>query len=61
MSCRVPSAVRALESGDGTSANAMQRKGTAVNNDDMILISVDDHIIEPPDMFKNHLAAQVPR
>jgi predicted TIM-barrel fold metal-dependent hydrolase len=23
--------------------------------DDMILISVDDHIIEPPDMFKNHL------
>jgi hypothetical protein len=22
----------------------------------MILISVDDHIIEPPDMFKNHLA-----
>jgi predicted TIM-barrel fold metal-dependent hydrolase len=26
-----------------------------VNNDDMILISVDDHIIEPPDMFVNHL------
>jgi predicted TIM-barrel fold metal-dependent hydrolase len=26
--------------------------------DDMILISVDDHIIEPPDMFKNHLAAK---
>jgi hypothetical protein len=21
----------------------------------MILISVDDHVIEPPDMFKNHL------
>jgi hypothetical protein len=21
----------------------------------MILISVDDHIVEPPDMFKNHL------
>ena len=28
---------------------------TAVNKDDMILISVDDHIVEPPDMFKNHL------
>jgi predicted TIM-barrel fold metal-dependent hydrolase len=23
--------------------------------DDMILISVDDHIVEPPDMFENHL------
>jgi predicted TIM-barrel fold metal-dependent hydrolase len=29
-----------------------------VNKDDMILISVDDHIIEPPDMFINHLAAK---
>jgi predicted TIM-barrel fold metal-dependent hydrolase len=27
-----------------------------VNKDDMILISVDDHIVEPPDMFKNHLS-----
>jgi predicted TIM-barrel fold metal-dependent hydrolase len=27
----------------------------AVDKNDMILISVDDHIIEPPDMFKNHL------
>jgi predicted TIM-barrel fold metal-dependent hydrolase len=26
-----------------------------VNKDDMILVSVDDHIVEPPDMFKNHL------
>jgi predicted TIM-barrel fold metal-dependent hydrolase len=29
-----------------------------VNNDDMILISVDDHIIEPPDMFTKHLPAK---
>jgi hypothetical protein len=29
-----------------------------LNNDDMILISVDDHIIEPPDMFTNHLSAK---
>jgi predicted TIM-barrel fold metal-dependent hydrolase len=29
-----------------------------VNKDDMILISVDDHIVEPPDMFKNHLPAK---
>jgi len=26
-----------------------------MHRDDMILISVDDHIIEPPDMFVNHL------
>ena len=26
-----------------------------MNKDDMILISVDDHIVEPPNMFKNHL------
>jgi predicted TIM-barrel fold metal-dependent hydrolase len=27
-----------------------------MHKDDMILISVDDHIVEPPDMFKNHLS-----
>ncbi|WP_094287210.1 amidohydrolase family protein [Mycobacterium lehmannii] len=26
-----------------------------MNKDEMVLISVDDHIVEPPDMFKNHL------
>src|SRR5690242_4987062 len=26
-----------------------------MKRDDMILISVDDHILEPPDMFVNHL------
>ncbi|MFD0853002.1 amidohydrolase family protein, partial [Actinomadura adrarensis] len=26
-----------------------------MDRDDLILISVDDHIIEPPDMFVNHL------
>jgi predicted TIM-barrel fold metal-dependent hydrolase len=25
---------------------------------DMILVSVDDHVVEPPDMFKNHLPAK---
>jgi len=29
-----------------------------MNKDDMILISVDDHIVEPPDMFTNHLPAK---
>ncbi|CAA0136569.1 Uncharacterised protein [Mycolicibacterium vanbaalenii] len=26
-----------------------------MNKEDMILVSVDDHIVEPPDMFRNHL------
>ena len=26
---------------------------------DMVLISVDDHVIEPPDLFKNHLPASM--
>ena len=26
-----------------------------MDKNDMILISVDDHIVEPPDMFDNHL------
>jgi len=26
-----------------------------MNTDDMILISVDDHVVEPPDMFENHV------
>ena len=30
-------------------------EGPGVDKDDMIQISVDDHIFEPPDMFKNHL------
>jgi len=28
-----------------------------MNMNDMVLISVDDHISEPPDMFKKHLSA----
>jgi predicted TIM-barrel fold metal-dependent hydrolase len=26
--------------------------------DDMILVSIDDHMIEPPDMYKNHVPAR---
>ena len=29
-----------------------------MNKDDMILISVDDHTVEPPNMFKDHLPAK---
>ena len=26
-----------------------------MNHSDMILVSIDDHMIEPPDMFENHV------
>jgi predicted TIM-barrel fold metal-dependent hydrolase len=29
-----------------------------MRTDDMILVSVDDHIVEPPDLFEHHLAAK---
>src|SRR5690606_13069996 len=29
-----------------------------MNMNDMILVSVDDHVVEPPDMFKNHMPAK---
>ncbi len=31
-----------------------------VHPDEMILISVDDHIAEPPDMFEHHVPAKLP-
>ncbi len=31
-----------------------------MNKDDMILISVDDHIVEPPDMFQQSSVQEVP-
>ena len=27
--------------------------------DDLILVSVDDHLVEPPDLFESHLAGEV--
>ena len=37
---------------------ALRRKKAAMERDDLILISVDDHIIEPPGMFAGHLPAK---
>ncbi|CUU60585.1 Predicted metal-dependent hydrolase, TIM-barrel fold, partial [Parafrankia irregularis] len=28
-----------------------------MNVDDMVLVSIDDHVVEPPDMFTNHVPA----
>ena len=29
-----------------------------MNTDDLILVSIDDHVVEPPDMFLNHVPAK---
>ena len=29
-----------------------------MNKDDLILVSVDDHVVEPADVFENHLPAK---
>ena len=29
-----------------------------MNMNDMIIVSVDDHVVEPPDMFTRHLPAK---
>ena len=29
-----------------------------MNADDLIMISVDDHVVEPPDMFSKHIPAR---
>ena len=29
-----------------------------MNIDDLILVSVDDHVVEPPDMFDGHMPAK---
>jgi len=33
-------------------------EGEAMKAEDMILVSVDDHVVEPPDMFDNHLSGK---
>ncbi len=32
--------------------------GNPMNKDDLILVSVDDHVVEPPDVFEKHLPAK---
>src|SRR5438309_11856960 len=29
-----------------------------MNTDDLILVSIDDHVVEPPDMFLSHVPAK---
>ena len=34
------------------------RSSRTCSMDDMIMVSIDDHMVEPPDMYKNHLPAK---
>ena len=33
-------------------------RGMQMNVDDLILVSIDDHVVEPPDMFDRHAPAK---
>ena len=43
----------------GLDAAEPTNKGSTMNIEDMILVSVDDHVVEPPDMFDGHLPGEV--
>ena len=36
----------------------LKKQGTDMNVDDMIILSIDDHTIEPPDLFERHVPAK---
>src|SRR5262249_56250005 len=39
----------------GEPVEGTERGGTAMQIDDLILVSVDDHVVEPADLFERHL------
>ena len=41
-----------------TSVEPQPRKETFMNIDDLVLVSIDDHVVEPPDMFAGRLASK---
>src|SRR5205807_9361052 len=43
---------------DRVGAMAVPRGGWALDTNDMIRVSIDDHVIEPPDMFERHMPAK---
>ena len=42
----------------GVRPHVRPRMLTPMRLEDMILVSVDDHVVEPPDVFENHLPAK---
>jgi predicted TIM-barrel fold metal-dependent hydrolase len=51
-------ATAAVYSGAAKSCGLQAMKGVPVRIEDMILVSVDDHVVEPPDLFDRHLPAK---
>ena len=51
--------------GEAAGDHRLIGRTTACSMDDMILVSIDDHMVEPPDMYENHVPAkwkdQVPK
>src|SRR6185436_311659 len=45
-------------SADAVEPRTAQRRSHVVRLEDMILVSVDDHVVEPPDVFEKHLPAK---
>src|SRR5829696_376964 len=45
-------------SADAAEPRTAQRRSHVVRLEDMILVSVDDHVVEPPDVFEHHLPAK---
>src|SRR5690606_9404716 len=39
-----------------TATSHRQPRGTGMQVDDLILVSVDDHVVEPPDLFEGRLS-----
>src|SRR5262245_35270525 len=60
-----PGAAACRGRGSGGYDGAPEPRSRAMRMDEMILISVDDHVIEPPTVFENHVparwAARAPR
>ena len=53
-----PTAYRFRSGGDRGVRTCQGTASDGVRADDLIIISVDDHLVEPPDMFEGRLAAE---
>ena len=48
----------AASSSPAVSVEPQHYKETFMNIDDLVLVSIDDHVVEPPDMFSGRLASK---
>ena len=55
---RLADSAKSLSESAGTVTPLEGTTLDAMNIDDLILVSIDDHVVEPPDMFLNHVPAK---